>query len=168
MADMRMQNMMTLWAIMVLCFICLAHATSDTTHISASYSSRLELVLPEGDLEMVGASPGGMATAICQILVRSNVDWQLKVDGEYYGQMQKVTNSKTGIDSKKRLKKPMKFKYAGTDLSPVEKDLSGSAVSYCRGPPGEIQVPTEFRQEFSWADPPAKYRMDVTFKLSPD
>lgn len=157
-----------LCTIIALCLMCLAQATSDTTHIRASYSSRLELILPDGDLEMARALPGGEAIAICQVLIRSNVDWQLKVDGEYYGQMQKVTNSKTGIDSKMRLKKPMKFRYAGTDLPPVEKDLSGSAVSYCQGPPGEILVPTEFKQAFSWVDPPARYRMDVTFRLSPD
>jgi hypothetical protein len=158
--------MILLWAAMSLCVV---QATSDTTHISASYPSRLELVLPDdGVLQMQGASAGEAATVICQILVRSNVDWALKVDGEYYGQMQKVTNSKTGIDSKKRLKRPMKFRYAGTVLSPVEKDLSGSALDYCHGPPGEIQVPTEFKQEFSWTDPPAQYRMNVMFRLSPD
>jgi hypothetical protein len=166
---MKMKIIMTmLWAAVILCVV---QATSDTTHISASYPSRLELILPEDkELQMQGASPGEEATVICQILVRSNVDWALKVDGEYYGQMQKVTNSKTGIDSKKRLKMPMKFRYTGTAtaLSPIEKDLSGSAVDYCHGPPGEILVPTEFAQEFSWTDPPAQYRMNVMFKLSPD
>jgi hypothetical protein len=144
-------------------------ASSVTTHISANYPSRLELILPEEkEMQMQGVSAGEVATIICQIMVRSNVDWALKVDGEYYGQMQKVTNSKTGIDSKKRLKKAMKFKYTGSDLSPAEKDLSGSAVDYCHGQPGEITVPTQFSQEFSWSDPPAKYRMNVMFKLTPD
>jgi hypothetical protein len=149
--------------------LCLVQATSDTTHISASYPSRIELVLPEdSSLQMQGASAGRVAEVICNVLVRSNVDWALKVDGEYYGQMQKVTNSKTGIDSKKRLKKAMKFGYRGTDFPHVEKDLSGSAVDYCRGPPGEFLVPTEFKQEFSWTDPADEYRMKVMFKLSPD
>jgi len=160
------------FSIILLCAavsLCLAQATSDTTHISATYPSRMELILPEGGaLEMQGASAGEVGKAVCEILVRSNVDWALKVDGEYYGQMQKVANTKTGIDSKKRLKRAMKFEYIGTDFSSMEKDLTGSAVDYVRGPPGEFIIPTEFRQEFSWADPAAQYRMNVMFKLSPD
>ncbi len=159
-------------AIILLCVtmsLYAVQAASVTAHISASYPSRLELVLPEEhELQMQGASPGKVAGALCQMLVRSNIDWVLKVDGEYYGQMLKVTNTKTGVDTKKRLKKPMKFKYAGRDLSPVEKDLTGSAVDFCHGPPGEFLVPTEFTQEFSWEDLPAKYRMNVMFKLYPD
>ncbi len=163
-----MKAIIALAVLLAVMALCPAQANSDTAHIRASYPSRLELVLPEeSELYMEGASPGKEAAVICQVSVRSNVDWILKVDGEYYGQMQKVTDGKTGIDSKKRLKKSMKFKYVGTDLQPVEKDLTGSAVDYCRGPPGEILVPTEFRQEFLWTDPPAKYRMNVMFKLSP-
>ncbi len=109
---MKMQIAMTaLCMIIALCFMCLVQATSDTTHVGARYSSRLD------------------------------------------GQMQKVANSKSGFDSSKRLKNPMRFRYVGTDLPPVEKDLSGSAVRYCNGPPGEILVPTEFKQEFSWTAP---------------
>jgi hypothetical protein len=107
-------------------------------------------------------SPGKEAKAECVVIVRANVDWALKVDGEYEGKMQKTTNKN------QRLKNRMKVKYKGTTLPPAETLLSGRAENYCYGPPGEISVPTEFKQEFTWKDVPANYQIKIYFRLSPD
>ncbi len=140
-----------------------AQSALDSTHISAVYPSKLELILPDGgELHMQGVSPGKEAKAECVVIVRANVDWALKVDGEYEGKMQKTTNKN------QRLKNRMKVKYKGTTLPPAETLLSGRAENYCYGPPGEISVPTEFKQEFTWTDVPANYQMKIYFRLSPD
>lgn len=140
-----------------------AQSALDSTHISAVYPSKLELILPEGaELHLVDVSPGKEAKAECVVIVRANVDWALKVDGEYEGKMQKTTNKN------QRLKNRMKVKYTGAALPPAETLLSGRAENYCYGPPGEISVPTEFKQEFTWTDTPANYQMRIYFRLSPD
>jgi hypothetical protein len=139
-----------------------AQSASDSAHISAAYPGKLELVLPDGkELHMQDVSPGKEAKTECVVIVRANVDWALKVDGEYEGKMQKVTNKS------QRLKNRMKVKYTGTTLQLAETLLSGRAENYCFGPPGEISVPTEFKQEFTWTDVPANYQMKIYFRLSP-
>jgi len=140
-----------------------AQSASDSTHISAAYPGKLELVLPEGkELHMQDVSPGKEAKAECVVIVRANVDWALKVDGEYEGKMQKTTNKKL------RLKNRMKVRYTGTTLSPAETILSSRAENYCYGSPGEVLVPTEFKQAFTWTDAPASYQINIYFRLSPD
>ncbi len=139
-----------------------AQSASDSAHISATYPSKLELVLPDGkELYMQDASPGKEANVSCEVLVRANVDWALKVDGEHSGYLQK------GTDSKKRPQKKLKVRYTGATLLPAETTLSSGDEDFCNGPPGEVLIPTEFKQEFTWTDAPDNYQMKIYFRLSP-
>ncbi len=89
------------------------------------------------------------------------MDWVLKVDGENSGYIQK------GTDNKKRPKEKLRVRYTGATLPPVETVLSSLAKNYCSGPPGEVVIPTEFMQEFTWTDAPDNYQMKIYFRLSP-
>lgn len=152
---------------LLLLMVCLGgsittQSVSDSAHLQAVYPSKLELVLPhEGDLQMSGASSGNDAKASILIAVRSNIDWLLQVKGYYGGRMQKVTDS--GV----LLRNQMRVQYTGTSPS-SEVVLTNSYKNYRRGPPGEYQIPTDFKQKFAWDDQPTDYAMRVSFKVSPD
>ena len=139
-----------------------ARSVSDSAHLQAVYPSKLELVLPhEGDLQMSGASCGNDAKASLLITVRSNIDWLLQVKGYYGGKMQKVTD--TGV----LLKNQMRVLFTGAGPS-SEVVLTNNYKNYRRGPPGGYQIPTDFKQKFTWYDLPTDYAMRVSFKVSPD
>lgn len=139
-----------------------ARSASDSAHLQAVYPSKLELVLPhDGDLQMLGASSGNDAKTSSLFIVRSNIDWLLQVKGYYGGKMQKVTN--TGV----LLKNQMRVLYTGESPS-SEVVLTNNYKNYRRGPPGEYQIPTDFKQKFAWDDQPTDYTTRVSFKLSPD
>jgi len=139
-----------------------ARSVSDSTHLHAVYPSKLELVLPhEGDLQMSDASSGNDAKTSILITVRSNIDWLLQAKGNYGGKMQKVT------DSDVLLKNQMRVQYTG-ECPSNEVVLTNNYKNYRRGPPGEYQIPTDFKQMFAWDDQPTNYTVRVSFKVSPD
>lgn len=162
---MKILMMIILGAIIVLSaaiVLNIGRSASDSAHISAAYPAKMELVLPTGgEMHMQDISPGKEANVSCEVLVRANVDWALKIDGENSGYLQK------GTDSKKRPKEKLRVRYTGSTFTPIETVLSSIAKNYCSGPPGEIVIPTKFLQEFAWSDAPADYQMNITFKLSP-